>query len=108
MQAEPMVTREMALRRCHAVLGKQLPLSVLATIGFALIASDHFVWDGDDVLGDGIWDWSCPEVNYALNLGNVKRFRAWLMGEEAYPARSDARPPLGSRAISIRRKKKLP
>jgi hypothetical protein len=107
MRAELAVTREMAIRLCDAVLGKQLPPSALAAIGFALIASDHFVWDGDDVLGEVIWDWSCPEVNYALNLENVKRFRSWLTGEGAYPARSNVGPSPGSKVISVRRKKRM-
>jgi len=76
MRAELAITPEMAIRLCDAVLGKQLPPSALATIGFALIASDHFVWDGEDVLREIVADWSCPEVNYALNLENVKRCRA--------------------------------
>jgi len=105
MRSELVVTREMAVRLCDAVLRNELPPTALATIGFALLASDHFVWDWDDVLGEIIWDWSCPEVNYALNLENVKRFRAWLTGEEAYPARSSAERSAGSRLISIRRKK---
>lgn len=107
MQSELVVTREMALRLCDAVLGNELPPTALATLGFALLASDYFVWDGDDVLGEIIADWSCPEVNYALNLENVRRCRAWLAGEEAYPGRSNAVPPPGSRVVSIRRKRGL-
>jgi hypothetical protein len=106
MREELVVIREMAIRLCDAVLRGELPPSSLATIGFALIASDRFVWDGEDVLADIIADWSCPEVNYALNLENVRRCRAWLTGEEAYPARSNTAT-MGLQVISIRHKKRL-
>jgi hypothetical protein len=87
MQEEFVVSREMAIRLCDAVLNNQLPPDSLATIGFALMASDSFVWDGDDLLGEVISDWSCPEINYDLTLANVERFRRWLLGVEEYPTR---------------------
>jgi hypothetical protein len=87
MHEEFGVNREMAIRLCDAVLNNELPPDSLATIGFALMASDRFVWDGDDVLGDVIADWSCPAINYELTLENVGRFRRWLFGVEEYPTK---------------------
>ncbi len=91
--AEPFkVSSAMAVRLCDAVLSGKLPATDLQTIGFALVASDKFEWDGDEdeVLADVISDWSAPEVNYPLTIDNVRKFRAWLTREEPYPAK----PPL--------------
>jgi hypothetical protein len=62
-------------------LDGDLEPGALATIGFVLMASDRFTWDGEQVLGDVIADWSCPETNYPLTLENVRLFRAWLLEE---------------------------
>lgn len=83
------VTREMAIALCDAVLCGTLPPEHLATIAFALMASDRFEWDGDDVHGDVIADWAAPEINYPLNMESVRMFRSWLSGTEVYP---DKRP----------------
>ena len=78
----------------------------LSTIGFALMASDNFVWDADDLLGDIIADCSCPEINYGLDAENIRRFRAWLTEQETYPAKP-ATAAGNSKLISVRRKGKL-
>lgn len=103
MQRDFTVTREMAITLCDAVLNGEVEPSGLATIGFTLMASDKFSWNGEDILGEIIADWSCPEVNYPLTIENVKRFRAWLTGSEAYPAKS-AKGEQGSRIVSVRYK----
>ena len=107
MEKDFVVTADMAVRLCEAVLCGELFPDALHTIGFALMASDRFQWDGDDeVLASVIADWSCPEVNYPLTLENVQRFRAWLMGTDPYPAK----PPLtsdGSNLISVTEKKSM-
>jgi len=89
MDSDFVVTADMAVRLCEAVLRGELLPDALHTIGFALMASDRFQWDGDDdeVLASVIADWSCPEVNYPLTLANVQRFRAWLLGTDPYPAK---------------------
>jgi len=105
MQEEFVVTRDMALTLCDAVLREELAPGCLAIVGFALIASDKFSWDGDDVVGDVIADWASPEIYYELTIANVERFRAWLRGAEEYPARrrSVARQLL--RVVSVRSKR---
>ncbi|HEY6302437.1 MAG TPA: hypothetical protein VIX14_05170 [Terriglobales bacterium] len=98
------VTADMAVRLCDAVLRGQLSPAALQAIGFALMASDKFGWDGDDEVV--MADWSCPEVNYPLTFDNVQRFRAWLMRTETYPTK----PPLTSDRgdlISVTEKKSL-
>ncbi len=108
MNKDFVVTADMAVRLCEAVLRGELLPDTLHTIGFALMASDRFQWDGenDEVLASVIADWSCPEVNYPLTLENVQRFRAWLMGTDPYPAK----PPLtsdGGNLISVTEKKSM-
>jgi len=70
------------------------------------MASDKFTWNEEDVLGDIIADWSCPEINYPLNMDSVSQFRAWLTDEKPYPAK-----PLmaggRTRLVSVRRKEKI-
>jgi len=113
MQEEFVVTRDMAVGLCDAVLSEQLEPSALATIGFALIASDRFSWDGeDDILGEIIADWSCPEINFTLNMDNIRQFRAWLMAQEPYPVRPSAAAgspkdgrDFSARLVCVRRKK---
>lgn len=83
--AEPFtVSSPMVVRLCDAVLNGELAAADLATIGFALVASDRFEWDGDEdeVLANVIGDWSAPEINYPLTIDNVKKFRGWLTREE--------------------------
>jgi hypothetical protein len=89
MDSEFTVTSDLAIKLCDAVLRGEIPPDALEIIGFALSASERFCWDGDsdEVLAEVIADWSCPEVNYRLTLENVKRFRAWLMRTEPYPAK---------------------
>src|SRR3954470_21051938 len=83
------VTADMAVALCDAVLKGDLPADALHTIGFALVASDRFQWDGDkdEVLADVVGDWSCPEINYPLTVENAQRFRSWLTRTEPYPAK---------------------
>jgi len=105
MDEEFTVTAAMLVRLCDVVLEGELEPDALHSIGFALMASDAFCWDADedDVLANVIGDWSCPEVNYPLTLENVKRFRAWLMRTEPYPAK----PPVTKRGsiVSVTEKK---
>ncbi|MFZ0579502.1 MAG: hypothetical protein WBY69_05650 [Candidatus Acidiferrales bacterium] len=87
MDDEFSVTRQMLVSLCEAVLSDQLPSQDLSTIGFALLASEKFVWDAEDLVGDVIHDWSCPEINYPLTLENVQRFKDWLLEKELYPSK---------------------
>jgi hypothetical protein len=100
------LTSDMAIRLCDAVLGGELPPDALHSIGFALMASDCFEWDGDndEVLANVIADWSCPEVNYPLTLENIQRFRAWLTRTEPYPSKLPLKSEKG-RILSVTEKK---
>jgi hypothetical protein len=107
MDDEFTVTAAMLVRLCDVVLQGELEPDALHSIGFALMASDAFCWDGDedDVLANVIGDWSCPEVNYPLTPENVKRFRAWLTRCEAYPQKPALK--TGGKIVSITEKEKL-
>jgi hypothetical protein len=80
------ITREMAASLCAAVLHGEMPPEHLQWIGFTLEASDHFDWDEDDLLATIFEAWSSPQINWPLTLTNVRRFRAWLTGDEVLPA----------------------
>lgn len=109
MGSEFSVTRPMLVSLTDVVLAGQLPPDALASIGFALQASDGFVWEGesDEVVANVIADWSCPEVTYPLNLENVARFRAWLTGTEPYPERPEELAKDRGRLVSVREKSRL-
>ena len=85
MKSEFVITRTMALRLCDAVLNETLQAEVLRTVAFVIVSSDHLTWGDDDLLGDILCDWSCPEVNYPLTPENMVRCRKWLDGIESYP-----------------------
>ena len=90
MEGEQEVTRPMLIALCDAVLAGELPPR-LSDIGLALVQSDHFVWNAeeDELLGDIIYDWSEPAMNYPLTLENVLRCRAWLLNETPYSKDGD-------------------
>jgi hypothetical protein len=107
MEGEFTVTSDMLVSLCDVVLSGQLPPQELSAIGFALVASGSFVWDAEDIVGDVIHDWSCPEVNYLLTVDNVRRFKKWLLQLEVYPP--ERLPgPKDERLISRTKKKSLP
>jgi hypothetical protein len=94
------VTRAMAVELCESVLRQELEPDALRLIGFTLITSDRFAWDeDDDLLGEILWDWSCPEVNFALSLENVRRFKSWLEGVLPYPEKTIPSKQMAGRVI---------
>lgn len=85
MPGEFEVLPEHLVKLCDAVLTGKIDPKYLHPIGFCLMASDAFHWDGDDpkgeLVGDLAWEWSGPEVNYPLTLANVAEWRHKLLGE---------------------------
>jgi hypothetical protein len=109
MEEEFRVTWEMLVSLCDAVLSGKFPAYELSTIGFALEASERFIWDGEDLIGRVIDDWACPEINFPLTHENVQRFKNWLLELEPYPAKPQPKPPSkDERLISIMEKRALP
>jgi hypothetical protein len=106
MEGEFSVTRPMLITLCDSVLAGNLLPETLHEIGFALVSSDHFLWDTDDdeLVTEIINDWSCPEINYPLTLENVRRFKSWLINNEAYPFQKLALGKTLGRVISVRHK----
>lgn len=74
---------------CDAVLAGQLPAADLSVIAFCLVASDCFHWDTDthegNLIGETLFDWDSPEINYPLDMGTVAKFRHRLLtGEDTF------------------------
>ncbi len=74
------------IKVCDAYLEGELLAEDLQSIGFCLISSESFFWDGEDADGEKITrvasDWATPEINYPLNAENVERWRRYLLGED--------------------------
>lgn len=84
------VTAHHLLHLCDAVLAGQIDSAYLQAIGFCLQASDSFFWDSDEPGGDRVSevtaDWSAPQINHALTLDNVRKWRHYLQtGEYTLP-----------------------
>lgn len=108
MEDQFSVTREMLVALCDAVLSTQLAAQELSTIGFALAASESFLWDTEDIVHEVIHYWSCPEINYPLTLENVHRFRLWLLYPESLPQRPAITQRTGpEQLISMTKKKSI-
>ena len=82
MEEDYKVTSIDLLKLCDAVLAGHLEPEYLEPIGFCLLASSHFHWDGDDPDGyrvsEVVHEWSCPAVNYPLTRGNVQLWKRLL------------------------------
>ena len=77
------VTAAHLISLCDAVLAGQLPAADLSVIAFCLVVSDRFLWDTDtsegNLIGETLFDWDSPEINYPLNLQTVAEFRYRLL-----------------------------
>jgi hypothetical protein len=70
---------------CDAYLDGELLAGDLQSIGFGLIASESFVWDGESACGEKVTmvanDWATAETSCPVNIENVKEWRLYLLGE---------------------------
>ena len=89
---------EHLVRLCDAVLADEVEPWMLKPVGFCLVASDRFWWDGDTEEGERVanaaLDWSSPEINYPLTSAKVAKFRRRLVTGENTFTRADTRPPV--------------
>jgi hypothetical protein len=88
MATDFLITRDMGIRICDSVLCGKLESAAVRLLAFVILTSDRLTWGDDDLLGEVLYDWSCPEVNYPLSLENMNLFRSWLDGNSAYPAKT--------------------
>ena len=89
LQEEFAVSTQHLVLLCDAVIEGELPGDCLEAIAFGLIADDNFLWDTDtpegDRIGETLYDWSAPEINYALTPGTLAKFRHRLLtGEDTF------------------------
>jgi hypothetical protein len=82
------------VKLCDAVLAGKLNAVHLELIGYCLIASDHFFWDEESKSGELVaetaYDWSSPEINYPLTVGNIEKFRERLLTGDYTFTKADA------------------
>ena len=83
------VTPRHLIALCDAVLKNDLDPSLLEVVGSCMLTSDYFKWCSGTPLGNlvavTLYNWSSPEVNYALNHDTVAKFRHRLLtGEETF------------------------
>ena len=88
------VTSQHLVRLLDAVIAGEVAPGALQAVGFGMIASDHFEWDGDTPDGErvanALYDWSAPEVNYVLSRETAVKFRHRLLTGENLFTRADA------------------
>ena len=75
------------VKLCDAVLSGKLNAEHLELIGYSLVASDHFFWDetkSGELVAETAYDWSSPEINYPLTVGNIEKFRGLLIGNDTF------------------------
>ena len=87
------ISIEHLAKLCDAVIAGAFPPNRLAAIGFAMIASERFVWNAELPEGARIaatlTDWATPESKYALNAGTAAKFRQRLLTGEDTFSRAD-------------------
>ena len=77
------------IRLCDAILTGKLKAEHLELIGFALEASEHFLWDDeraeveDSPVAETIHAWASPEINYPLTVEIISKFRHLLLTGES-------------------------
>ena len=79
------VNADHLIRLCDAFLTGKLRAEHLEMIGFALEASEQFVWDSeyadddDSPVAETIHSWASPEINYPLTGEIIAKFRHLLL-----------------------------
>ena len=77
------------VRVCDGFLDGHLDAEAVEAIGFCLVSSDSFEWEGDSPEGGRVaevaHDWSAPEINFAVTEENVTQWRNYLQGAGGRP-----------------------
>ena len=93
LDAEFTVEPHHLVKLCDAAIAGDISPDVLAAIAFGVIASDYFIWDTDSEIGKRVgvtlYDWSAPEINFALNRETAAKFRHRLLTGENTLGRAD-------------------
>lgn len=71
------------VRLCDAVIAGDLPPQALEAVGYALVESNQFQWDGTSEAGAMITltatQWAAPETSYPLTTATVAKYRQQLL-----------------------------
>lgn len=76
---------------CDAFLEGKLKAEDLELIGFALEASEHFLWDKteDSPVAETVHAWASPEINYPLTAATIAKFKHLLLTGETLFTKCD-------------------
>lgn len=76
------INKEHLIKLCEDYLNNQISSKDLNTIGFALMSSDFFCWDGETKsgkkIGQVISDWDNESIGYDINQKNVQLWKEYL------------------------------
>lgn len=85
MHEEFLVEPRHLVQTCDAYLAGHLAAEHLRFIGFCLLASDAFLWDGESPEGERVTavgdDWANPEIHHLTTPENAERWRRYLLGD---------------------------
>ena len=86
-EVEFSITTDHLVKLCDAVLEGYLQLIDLNTIGFSMMFSDIFVWNGEEdegrIVSEAIFAWDNPEIDYDLTTENVRKWKHYLTTGES-------------------------
>ena len=79
---EFVITKAHLLKLCNDMLNEKFRIIDINTIAFALMTSEFFTRNEDDIdasiIENVIFDWDNPEIGYALTLDNMKKWKEYL------------------------------
>jgi hypothetical protein len=74
-----LIKNEHLLKLCHDTISGNLKVTHLETIADSLEFSEYFYWnENDTVVGETIFEWANPEINYPLTVENLKKWKLYL------------------------------
>lgn len=75
------ITKEHLIKICEDGVAKKLSSLDINTISFALISSDFFHWE-DEQIAEVIFDFDNPEIGYDINEKNLTLWKEYLLTGE--------------------------
>ncbi|MDF2430930.1 MAG: hypothetical protein JWP44_561 [Mucilaginibacter sp.] len=77
--SEYRIDRNHLIKLCNDAIIGSIKSSHLTTIAYALICSEFFTWNEDDIIATVIFDWDNPEISFPLTINNLEKWRSYLI-----------------------------